>query len=66
MVLKADIEIAAPRILVPVAESEDRGFLLLDTGHLALKVREVGGQIFLLMTVYKDSLYVSCMLVNSR
>lgn len=35
--LRADIEIAAPRIFVPLAESEDRGFLLLDTGHLSFK-----------------------------
>ena len=38
--LLADIEIAAPRIFVPLAESEDRGFLLLDTGHLSFKVRK--------------------------
>lgn len=35
--LVADIEIAAPRIFVPLAETVDKGFLLLDTGHLAFK-----------------------------
>jgi hypothetical protein len=35
--LQADIEIAAPRIVVPVDESRDRGFLLLDTGRLYFK-----------------------------
>ena len=35
--LVADIEIAAPRIFIPLAEAEDKGFLLLDTGHLSFK-----------------------------
>jgi len=35
--LQADIEISAPRIFVPVSESKDYGFLLLDTGRLCIK-----------------------------
>ena len=35
--LRVDVEISAPRIFVPVSESRDFGFLLLDTGRLSIK-----------------------------
>lgn len=36
-VLNIDMDIAAPKLYIPIKESEDKGFLLLDNGHLTFK-----------------------------